>query len=327
MSTVPAKSSSSGFSRSTGLAGVAIVLAALVAYYNSFSGPFIYDDVVSITENPTIRHLWPVGRVLSPPAHLPVTGRPLLNLSLALNYALSGNAVWSYHALNLLIHILAGLTLFGLVRRTLLRQGNGGQALQQPVLSKQFGEASMPLAFAVALLWVVHPLQTECVTYVTQRAESLMGLLYLLTLYCFVRGAESARTLNAERRTPNAESPTTNYELPTTERRRLSDYSSSLWMLASVGACLLGMASKEVMVSAPLMVLLYDRTFVAGSFRAAWQNHWRLYLGLAVSWLLLGFLVASTGGNRNGSVASVGACDVAAVLSRGSAGTSTASPD
>jgi hypothetical protein len=231
MSMVPAKSSSSGFSRSTGLAGVVIVLAALAVYYNSFSGPFIYDDVVSITENPTIRHLWPVGRVLSPPVHLPVTGRPLLNLSLALNYALSGDAVWSYHALNLLIHVLAGLTLFGLVRRTLLRQGYGGQALQQPVLSKQFGEASMPLAFVVALLWVVHPLQTECVTYVTQRAESLMGLFYLLTLYCFVRGADATgerQEAGGERKEPAASS-----------QEKLSGFrplASNLWPL-SFSAC------------------------------------------------------------------------------------------
>ncbi len=312
------KNSSSESFLKSGLAGGVIVLAALAVYANSFSGPFIYDDVVSITQNPTIRHLWPVGRVLSPPMHLTVSGRPLVNFSLALNRALSGDAVWSYHALNVLIHILAGLALFGLVRRTLLRPVFAGLPpslklwrtslrASPPALDpgasgqrSNLTDSATGLAFAVALLWVVHPLQTESVTYVIQRAESLMGLFYLLTLYCFVRGVESARTSNAERRTSNAESPTTNYELPTTERRRLSGYSSSLWMLASVGACLLGMASKEVMVSAPLMVLLYDRTFVAGSFRAAWQQRRKLYLGLAGTWLLLGYLVAMTG-DRGGT--------------------------
>src|SRR5581483_4593553 len=62
------------------------------------------------------------------------------------------------------------------------------------------------------------------------------------------------------------------------------------------------MASKEVMVSAPLVVLLYDRTFEAGNFRETWRQRWRFYLGLASARLLLGFLVATTGGNRNGSV-------------------------
>jgi tetratricopeptide (TPR) repeat protein len=61
------------------------------------------------------------------------------------------------------------------------------------------------------------------------------------------------------------------------------------------------MASKEVMVSAPVMVLLYDRTFLAGTFREAWQRRWRQYLGLAAIWLLLVCLVASIGGNRGGT--------------------------
>jgi len=93
-------------------------------------------------------------------------------LSLALNYAVSGTDVWSYHALNLSIHILSGLALFGIVRRTLERRA----------------EARAPaIAFCAALLWVVHPLLTESVTYIVQRAESLMGLFYLLTLYAFIR--------------------------------------------------------------------------------------------------------------------------------------------
>ena len=58
------------------------------------------------------------------------------------------------------------------------------------------------------------------------------------------------------------------------------------------------MASKEVMVSAPLIVLLYDRTFLAGTFRAAWNQRRRLYLGLAGTWLILIALLAGTGGTR-----------------------------
>jgi tetratricopeptide (TPR) repeat protein len=299
MSMVPAKNSSSGSSRTTGLACVVVVLAALAVYYNSFSGPFIYDDLRSTTQNPTIRHLWPVWRVLSPPASLTVGGRPLVNLSLALNYALSGDAVWSYHALNLLIHVLAGLALFGLVRRTLLRQGYGGQALASRLAARrseisnlrfEISEASLPLAFAVALLWVVHPLQTECVTYIIQRAESLMGLFYLLTLYCFVRGVDETgerQEARGERKEPVARSQE--------KHSGFRPLASNLWPLASVFFCLLGMASKEVMVSAPLMVLLYDRTFVAGSFRVAWQQRRKLYLGLSCTWLLLGYLMVATG--------------------------------
>ncbi len=229
---------------------VVVVAAGLLAYCNSFTGPFTFDDESSIRGNPTIRHLWPIWQVLSPSAVATVGGRPVLNFSLALNYAFGGMSVQGYHALNLAIHILAALTLFGIVRRTLL----------QPALRERFGTAANEFALAVAVLWIVHPLQTEAVTYVSQRAESLMGLFYLLTLYCFILGAESPR--------------------------------AGLWFTLSIVVCLLGMATKEVMVTAPLMVLLYDRTFVAGSFRAAWTRRRGLYLGLGGTWLLLGYLTA-----------------------------------
>jgi len=230
-----------------------VIAAGLLAYHNSFTGPFIYDDLPSILTNLSIRHLWPIWHALSPPHEggITVEGRPLVNLSLAVNYAFGGYNVWGYHVVNLAIHLLAGLTLLGVVRRTLLR----------PVLRERFGAAANELAVATAVLWTVHPLQTESVTYVVQRAESIMGLCYLLTLYCFIRGAESRRP--------------------------------GVWYGVSVVACGLGMASKEVMVSAPLMVLLYDRTFLSGSFREAWRRRWPLYLGLAAGWILLGVLVAS----------------------------------
>lgn len=229
------------------LAAAAIVLAVIAAYSNSFFGPLIFDDRQWIVENAAIRHLW---TALFPLHASVVSGRPVLSFSFAINHAISGTQVWSYHAFNLVIHVLAGLVLFGLVRRTLL----------QPVLRGRFGAAALPLALAAAAIWALHPLQTGSVTYVSQRAESLMGLFYLLTIYCFVRGAGSGPP--------------------------------GRWHALSVTACALGMATKEVMVSAPLLVLLYDRTFVAGSFRETWKQRWRLYLGLAGTWLLLGYLMA-----------------------------------
>ncbi len=239
-------------------AAAAVFLAAVLAYANSLSAPFIFDDSPGIIFNVTIRRLWSWD-VLSPPGGgSGVQSRPLINLSLALNYALGGAEVWGYHLFNVLVHAAAGLVLFGLVRRTLL----------QPPLAARWGPAALPLAFTVAALWTVHPLQTESVTCVMQRTESLMGFFYLLTLYLFVRGTD-----------PAAAHP-------------------GRWCALSIFSCLLGMASKEVMVTAPLLVLLYDRTFVAGTFRAAWQRRRPFYLGLAATWLLLAFLVWDSGGQR-----------------------------
>src|SRR5207302_459209 len=74
------------------------------------------------------------------------------------------------------------------------------------------------------------------------------------------------------------------------------------WYGAAVAACGLGMGSKEVMVSAPLIVLLYDRIFLSQSFRRALQQRWSLYLGLAATWsvLVAGFLTASYSVKRGG---------------------------
>jgi protein O-mannosyl-transferase len=236
------------------LAAGLIALAALAAYWNSFRGVFVFDDHPAIVENQTIRQLWPIGTVLSPPANgETVSGRPLLNLSLAVNYALGGLDVWGYHAVNLGIHILVALVLFGILRRTLLL----------PAFRQQWGRAAMPLALATALLWVLHPLQTESVTYIAQRAESLAALFYVLVLYCVLRGAESTHPCG--------------------------------WYAVAVAACLLGMASKETVATAPLLVLVYDRTFLAGSFRKALRQRWALYLALAATWALLGYLMVSTG--------------------------------
>ena len=210
------------------LFGAAIVVAVGLAYANSFGGPFVFDDEPAILENATIRKLWPLSGPLSPPREFGVTvaGRPVLNLSLALNYAISGTAPWSYHAFNVGVHALAALVLFGLVRRT----------LRGPLLVATHGGRAEEIAAAVALVWALHPLQTESVTYVIQRAESLMGLFYGFTLYAFVRATTSARPRG--------------------------------WLAAMVTSAVLGMGCKEVMATVPLVVLLYDRTFVAGGFEA-----------------------------------------------------------
>jgi Flp pilus assembly protein TadD len=258
------------------LAAAAIMLAGLAAYGNSSSGPFVFDDIHSVVKNPTIRHLWPVWEALQPPRDgSTVEGRPVVNLSLAINYAATALNPGSYHVFNVLIHLLAGLALFGLVRRTLTASIPGScPATDRP--------DPLLFAFAAALLWTVHPLQTESVTFVSDRAESLMGLFYLLTLYCFARAAEGASLTH------------------------------SLWLCLSVFACLLGMATKEVMVSAPLMVFLYDRTFFSGTFRGAWRQRRTYYVCLGSTWVLLALLVVGMGGSR-GKAAGFGT-----VLSSGS---------
>src|ERR1043166_1541952 len=225
---------------------IVIVVAVAAAFSNSFSGPFIFDDIGCILENPSIRHLWPIGPVLSPASEggRTVAGRPLVNLSLAVNYAISGTNAWSYHVFNLLVHMAAAVTLWAIARRT----------LRIPVVLANVRDSADGLATAGALLWATHPLTTSAVSYVIQRAESMMALSYLLTLYCVIRVSESAR--------------------------------AGIWQLGAVAACATGMACKEVMATAPIVVLLYDRTFLAGSFVQALRSRRWMYTGLFATWLI-----------------------------------------
>lgn len=234
-----------------------LVLTLLAAYHNSYSAPFIFDDRHSVVENETIRHLSTAW--FPPDTGAGVRGRPLINFTLALNYAMGGLDVRGYHAFNLLVHLAAALTLFGVVART----------LRGPRLIDRFGGAARPLGFAAALVWAVHPLLTESVTCAVQRTESLAGLFYLLTLYGFVRAIESA--------------------------------APRLWLVASVAACLVGVMAKEILVTAPLLVLLYDATFVGGGWADAWRQRRGYYTALALTWVPLATLVVA-GEGRGGTV-------------------------
>lgn len=220
-----------------------LVAVGLVCYWNSLDTPFVLDDIPRIVDNARIRHLWPLWDVLT------YGGRPILYLSIALNYAYGRLDPRGYHVVNLAIHIVAGLALFGILRRT----------LESRVLAERFGKTSHWLAMTVALIWMVHPLQTESVTYVIQRGESLMGTCYLLTLYCAIRYADAP--------------------------------DSPAWGAAAVAVCAAGMATKEVMVTAPVMVLLYDRIFIAPSLAEIRQRRWKLYAGLFATLAILAALV------------------------------------
>ena len=231
--------------------------AAWIVYGRALDAPFVFDDSVSVGKNTSIRKLWPLfgeedlSGPLSPPNNAPTSGRPLVNLSLAINFSWGAFNPVGYHLFNLILHVLSAGLLMAIVRRTLSLEYFQGR----------FERASGWLAFAAALLWVVHPLQTETVLYVTQRTELMVGFFYLATLYASLRywGTTSAIRRNA-------------------------------WLAVATLACLAGMACKEVMVTAPVLVLLFERTFIRGSFWQSLRKSWPLYVGLFLSWGLLYYL-------------------------------------
>ena len=246
-----------------------ILLPVILAFSSGLQGEFFeVDDVESIRDNPHIRRLWPLSEPLCLPlwnTGATVDTRPVLALSLALNYQLTGDAPWGFHLINILVHLASALLLFGIVRRTLA----GLPPASRP--------HAVPAAFAAvaAMVWAVHPLQTEAVTYTVQRAVSLMGMFYLLTLYASIRASSTTRP--------------------------------RLWPTIAVIACALGMGTKESMVTAPILVMLYDYVFSGQKPAHLWRQRRGLYLGLISTWIIMILLVAATfeGMSRDASTTGV----------------------
>jgi len=217
---------------------VLLVTAGAVIYANSS---------VSVINNTSIRgwssQMFAAGR------EVPTAGRPLVNASMAVNYAIGGLDVRGYHLWNIGLHLLCTALLFALVHCTLLLSRVPEWLRQQAV----------NLSLAIALLWCVHPLNSEVIDYITQRSESTMALAYLLTIYASSRAFESPRRIG--------------------------------WQALAVAACGAGMACKESMVTAPIAVVLYDATLVFGSLAEALKRRWRFYAALASTWLILAALL------------------------------------
>ena len=220
---------------------LALLFAVCVIYANSLDNAFVFDDLVYIVDNPDIQQIWPLWQSPTESTWPALNARPLVRLTLAFNYALHGLEPRGYHLVNLGIHLLCSLSIYGLARRALAAVHFDGDA--------------PGLGLAIAMVWTVHPINSECINYLSQRSESLMALFYLLTLYCTLRG-------------------------------RL-DIRSAQWNIAAVSCAVLGTLSKEVIATAPLIVLSFEWIIGTQSPAKIIRERWPLYAGLVATWLLL----------------------------------------
>ncbi len=238
------------FVEKTSFPFILISVLIFLAYANSLKGEFLYDDYANIIANNSIRGEWTLKGLLFPPG-TSFRGRPLASLSFALNYAISGLSPWSYHLFNLAVHIFSVLLLYGITLRLLRTEK-----------LRSFTDVAMPLALSISLVWGLHPLLTQAVSYISQRMESLAAMFFLATVYAAIAGWESLRRKNL------------------------------LHGLALL-SCLLGVFVKEIIVAAPFMVLLCDYLFYAGSVRNAIRRSPLLYAGLFIALAVLAAMVST----------------------------------
>ena len=171
------------------LAGGLIALATAAAFSSSFTGAFVFDDDEAIVKNPhDPASLADLEGTL--PAKLRRDGhRP------AIAESVPGRQLRRQRRQRL--ELPCGKPGHSHLRGPAAVRHRPADVLAAVDARSMGAAAATPLALVIALLWAVHPLQTESVTYIVQRAESLMGLFYLLTLYCFIRGADSPAVASA----------------------------------------------------------------------------------------------------------------------------------
>ena len=257
-----------------------IVLAAVLPYLQTLHYPFMLDDPASIAENPVIQDL---GRFLSGAGFRYNPRRFIGYLTLALNYRLGGLDTFGYHAVNIAVHAAAAVLVYTLVRLT----------FRSPLLRESSLAPRGPfIALATALLFAVHPIQTQAVTYIVQRFASLAALFYLLAMVLYVGGRllweNGSRQIDDRGRRIDA------YEEGADQAEVVAKGPASrlapILLFAGAGlAAVLAVMTKESAVTLPLMLLLYELSF----FRPSRRRRLLLTAGLIVVVALPLVLLAS----------------------------------
>ncbi|MBI3605003.1 MAG: tetratricopeptide repeat protein [Nitrospirae bacterium] len=240
--------------RSHWIAFLFLFFSVALSYGHTLNYSFHFDDLKTFVETPTT-HIKALSREsLSPILH---GNRPVANLTYALNFYFDRLEPRGYHLFNILIHFGASLILYLLFLKTLSLPGI------QKTLSTDLGgntawlDHREKVALVGALLWAVHPVQTQAVTYVVQRMASLAAFFYLLSLLSYIYG----RTARGNR--------------------------SYLWFGLSVLTAFMAFGSKENALTLPLIIFLYDLFFITRFNLKISRAQLMLILGLS-GILLLG---------------------------------------
>jgi tetratricopeptide (TPR) repeat protein len=178
----------------TGVLILLLMIAGALVYSNTFHSSFVFDDINFITKNDPNVHMtqfsWDALKKAALEGH--PRNRFLPNISFAVNYYFGAENTFGYHLVNLAIHLLTGIFLFFLFNVT-LRLCSPHDAPRLSVISLPVNVSPEILSFFAVMVWLVHPVQTNAVTYICQRMASMVAMFYILSLLCYVKGRISYR--------------------------------------------------------------------------------------------------------------------------------------
>jgi tetratricopeptide (TPR) repeat protein len=145
-------------------------------YSNTLDSPFVLDDHLKIEENPAIRvSQFSITQIIKAGFNSSKM-RPIAFASFALNHSLHQHDVFGYHLCNISIHVLTGFFLYLFLKTT----------FSIPVIQERYKHTDL-IAFFAALIWLVHPIQTQSVTYIVQRMNSLASMFYILSFWLYIK--------------------------------------------------------------------------------------------------------------------------------------------
>ncbi len=226
---------------------VFIILGFLI-YSNTLDVPFYFDDRPNIVENPYVRLTDLTSKnIACATFKSPLSNRPVANLSFALNYYFHQYNVAGYHAINIVIHIITGILLYFFIKTT----------LSIPSLRSRYKHHAS-IAFFAALIWLVHPIQTQSVTYIVQRMNSMAAMFYILSFLLYVKG-----------------------------RLVKENQKAWPWFAGCALAGLLALGSKEISATLPFFILLYEWYFLQDLSKAWLKRSIPYFMGAFVVFGLL----------------------------------------
>jgi tetratricopeptide (TPR) repeat protein len=254
-----------------------IVFIGLIAYSDTFTVPFQFDDYPNITENPLLKNLG--NFFLSPKGYSYNPRRFIGYLTFALNYHFGGLDVLGYHLVNLAVHIVTAVLLYFFVIltfRTPYFRGEGrgtAEAGGQGGSDSRFTihDSRSFIALFAALLFVSHPVQTQAVTYIVQRFTSLAAMFYLLSVVMYVKGrlvTEKVRGYGRWARGEGQEGKSTGQGAMGKRAVPIAHHLLPLtFFFLSFLSAVLAMMTKEISFTLPIVIVLYEFIFFKTSFR------------------------------------------------------------